>query len=51
LVVVGAVLSWIGIRDTVLDASTPDDPTPVRDRPPCYHCGADAPPLAVHGGD
>jgi EmrB/QacA subfamily drug resistance transporter len=50
LVGAGAVLSWIGIRDSVLDAATPDDATPVRDRPPCYHCGANAPPLAVHGG-
>ena len=51
LVAAGAVLSWIGIRDSVLDTATPDDATPVRDRAPCYHCGADAPPLAVHGGD
>ncbi|MGD9705803.1 MAG: MFS transporter [Acidimicrobiia bacterium] len=51
LVAIGAVGSWSGIRSTVLEAGTADDATPVQDRPPCFHCGADAPPLAVHGGD
>jgi EmrB/QacA subfamily drug resistance transporter len=50
LVVVGAAIAWTGVRSTVLATSTPDDPTLVEDRTPCFHCGADAPPLAVHGG-
>jgi hypothetical protein len=50
LVAIGAVVSWAGIRSTLLETGTPDDPTPIEDRPPCFHCGADAPPLAVHGG-
>lgn len=50
LVAVGAVGSWAGIRSTLLETGTPDDITPIEDRPPCFHCGADAPPLAVHGG-
>jgi hypothetical protein len=51
LVGVGAAGSWIGIRSTLLETGTPDDSTPIEDRPPCFHCGADAPPLAVHGGE
>jgi len=50
LVVIGGVVAWIGIRSNVLATSTPDDSTPIAERRPCYHCGSDAPPLAVHGG-
>ncbi|MET0911284.1 MAG: MFS transporter, partial [Ilumatobacteraceae bacterium] len=50
LVAIGALGSWVGIRSTLLETGTPDDVTPIEDRPPCFHCGADAPPLVVHGG-
>ena len=50
LVAIGAVVSFAGIRSNVLHVATPDDPTLIDERPPSYHCGADAPPLAVHGG-
>jgi EmrB/QacA subfamily drug resistance transporter len=49
LVALGGVISWIGIRSTVLAVATSDDPTPVDERTPCYHCATDAPPLAVYG--
>ena len=46
LVVLGAVIAWTNVRATTLARATGDDPTPVDQRHPCYHCGSDAPPLA-----
>lgn len=51
LVAIGAVLSFLGIRSNVLQGGTPDDSTPVDERPANYHCGTDAPPLSAFGGD
>jgi hypothetical protein len=51
LVVIGGLIAWAGISSNVLQTATPDDPTPIAERPPCFHCGTDAPPLAVHGAD
>ena len=49
IVVVGAIISFAGIRSNVLQASTPDDPTPIDQRTLLDHCATDAPPLTVHG--
>ena len=49
IVAVGAAVSFAGIRSNVLQGSTPDDPTPIDQRTPSYHCATDAPPLTVHG--
>ncbi|MCU1351731.1 MAG: major facilitator transporter [Acidimicrobiales bacterium] len=48
LVALGGVLAWLFIRSNVLAGATAGDDTPVDEREPCYHCGADAPPLTVH---
>ncbi|MCU1453810.1 MAG: transporter [Acidimicrobiales bacterium] len=48
LVAAGGLLAWAFIRADVLEAGTAEDPTPLDEREPCYHCGADAPPLTVH---
>ncbi len=48
LVLTGAVLASAFIRSDVLEASTPDNPTAVEDREPCFHCGVSGPPATVH---
>ena len=48
LVAIGGLIAWAAIRASVLETSTPGDATPIDERKPTYHCGADAPPLAPH---
>jgi EmrB/QacA subfamily drug resistance transporter len=46
LTAIGGVVSFAAIRSNTLAVATPDDPTPIDERHPNYHCGPDAPPLA-----
>ncbi len=49
LVALGALIAFTGVRTNVLSAASADDAVPFEDRQPCFHCGTDAPPLAMYG--
>jgi EmrB/QacA subfamily drug resistance transporter len=62
LVAIGGVLAWSGIRASVLDTEAAEDPLSLdhleahdrhtsHQRDSYYHCGTDAPPLAVFGAE
>lgn len=48
LLVFGALIAFVFIRNDVLHAEVPPDQLPVCDREPTFHCAADGPPLAPH---